>query len=81
MMTWDAMQYDIMKWYASEYQLLSQPYVYDTPRKYIESSWPMGNSQGPYTGTDDLHEFVRTISTHYHKSNKFRMDDPHVPKS
>ena len=51
--------------------VLTQPYIHDTPRKYIESSWPMGDSRGPYTDTDDLHVSVRTISTHYHKIKQF----------
>ena len=31
----------------------------------------MGDSRGPYTDTDDLHVFVRTISTHYHNVKQF----------
>ena len=52
------MQYDTIKWYASEYQFLYQPYIHDTTRKYIESLWPMGDSRGPYTDTDNLYMFV-----------------------
>ena len=75
------MKYDNMKWSASKYQVYSQLYIYDTPQKYIESSWPMGDSRGPYTDTDYHHVFVWMISKHYHKSNKMRTDDLHVPKS
>ena len=74
------MQYDTMKWFASEYQFLSQPYIHDTHQKYIESSLPMEDLRGPYTDTDDLHVSVRTILMHYHKSNKFHTDDLNMPK-
>ena len=67
-MSWDVIQYHTIKHYGSKYQVLSQQFIHDTPRKYIESSWPMGSSRGPYTDTDDLHVSVRMISIHCHKS-------------
>jgi len=53
------------------FQVLFQPYIHDTARKYIESSWSMGDSRNPYTDTEDLHVSVRTISTHSHKIKWF----------
>ena len=40
------------------------PNIHATHQKYIESSWLMGDSRGPYTDADDLHVSVWMISTH-----------------
>lgn len=46
-------------------QVIFQPYAHDTSKKYIETILPMGNSQGPYTNTKELHVYVWAIPTQY----------------